>query len=115
MDANMLDPILHDRDCLETATVLCSLEEGDEVLFNRLQEVCGLPAINLETAVATLHYRNYVSVFTGVRDGQDGRWVTATASGRTKFRAFMADLASILRGASKPIVTAPSPIGIDSA
>jgi DNA-binding MarR family transcriptional regulator len=98
--AAVADAALAERDRLRLMTLLCAMEEGDEILLGRLREVLALTPERAATTISRLKAAGYVSSYDGAREGVAGAWITATTAGRAAFRRYLAHLEVELTGAS---------------
>jgi len=83
-------------------TMLCALEEGDEITERRLLELLGLAAEELQEELRTLREAGCVTTAEGTRGRIRGTWIGTTRSGRADFRTYVRTLEAHLVAGDGP-------------
>jgi len=102
-----LDPVLHAQTRLQLTSVLARLDDGEELVFPRLQELLGLTAGNLSTHLRRLEEAGYVAVTKTHRDRVPVTGVALTPVGRDRFRAYATTMLGYLNGSAVDRILAP--------
>jgi hypothetical protein len=82
-------------------TMLCALEEGDEITLRRLQEMLRLSDQVVGAELGRLCEAGYVGTAEQTHEHIAGTWVGSTRAGRAAFRAYVRAL-EVHLGATTP-------------
>jgi DNA-binding GntR family transcriptional regulator len=98
----LLDSAIHSPDRLRLMTMLCALEEGDEITERRLQELLELDGEGVRAGLGQLAAAGYVASAERTHERISGTWVGSTRQGRAAFRAYVRALEAHLAAAAVP-------------
>ena len=94
-----LDRVIHERARLSILTSLMTNPRG--VTFNDLKELCVLTDGNLSRHLQMLQEAGLVEVWKGMKDQRSQTLVRLTATGRTRFLEYIAELERVIADAAR--------------
>src|ERR1700761_7141852 len=94
-----LDRLMHERCRLSILTSLAAHPNG--LVFNDLKRLCALTDGNLSRQLQVLSEAELVELWKGQRNNRPQTLVRLTASGKTRFADYLAELTKVLADASE--------------